>query len=514
VEEDVVRRLFQLLDGLSMATKFFPNGMLPNDKISFASFCPITVILPLFVLLTCSALMSCGGGGGGTASGLTTLTFSGTAATGLPISSATVNIQCNGTSVIVSSSANTDTSGAYSAVVSNAAYPCMLQVADGNGNMLHSYLNADGVANITPLTDAALAASLSQEDLSTIFAGFNATQITALQSSIAQGKPEQAWDRMKTQLTSGGVDASAISTNPFSGTLQADTSHLGTGHDKVLDDVGTKGYLSEHLYRMAAGLTVPPVAATGKLNDTGIDWCSENITTPGTWVNNMVCSTFSWVGNLWGQQQDAWFGRDAQALAGTLQKYGGGVAGFDFTKISSKGKALPKQDGTWSDSGTEDAGTRWDCVRDNVTGLMWEVKRNDATHLRYKGHTFTWFNSNSTTNGGNAGTELSSTCKGVADETKCNTQSYVTAVNAVGLCGKKDWRMPTMDELFNLAHGGLTLPAIDANYFPNTGNDVTWTSSPYADSTDKSWFVSFSDGYEGVLIKSNQFVIRLVRTSQ
>ncbi len=284
---------------------------------------------------------------------------------------------------------------------------------------------------------------------------------------------------------------------------------------------------------------------TGLLNDTGIDWCSENITTgtTNTWANNVVCNAVNWVGNLWGQQQDAFFGRDAQAKAGTLKKVGGGMAGIDFTKIGASGKVLLKQDGAWSDSGTEAAGTQWDCVGDNVTGLVWEVKRNNATHLRHMGHTYVWYNPDNATNGGNAGAQayadnsIISTCKGVVNETKCNTQSYVTAVNAAGLCGKKDWRMPTVDELRNLTHTGLiqtsgsSSPAIDVNYFPDTAYlEVAsvfpkyWSSSPYADDKDSAWVVFFSDGNSSNIAKNgaknvptdhaSPSSIRLVRSGQ
>ena len=36
-------------------------------------------------------------------------------------------------------------------------------------------------------------------------------------------------------------------------------------------------------------------------------------------------------------QQDCSHGRDAQARVGTLEKVGGGVAGFDFTRLSADG---------------------------------------------------------------------------------------------------------------------------------------------------------------------------------
>lgn len=277
--------------------------------------------------------------------------------------------------------------------------------------------------------------------------------------------------------------------------------------------------------------------ATGKLNDTGIDWCNDNFNHPDGGLRDPSptarisdeCSRIQWGVNLWGQQQDGYLGRDAQFLAGTLPKVGDGFFGFDYTKLGASGKILSKQDGTWSDTGTEASGTQWDCVRDNVTGLVWEVKRNDVNHLRHSGHRYSWYSPSIDTNGGHAGDELplfivdtndfttdvtEPTCIGVSDTNKCNTQSYVTAVNAVGLCGKKDWRIPTIDELVSLTNTGNSALTIDINYFPNTLGARYWSSSPFSTNPNESFITRFNVGQSDNELKSYAHHVRLVRSAQ
>jgi hypothetical protein len=173
------------------------------------------------------------------------------------------------------------------------------------------------------------------------------------------------------------------------------------------------------------------------------------------------------------------------------------VAGFDFTKLDASGNALPA------------SATSWSCVRDNVTGLIWEVKTNDGG-LRDMNNTYSWYNPDSSTNGGSAGTQNGGTCSGGID---CDTASYVAAVNTAGLCGASDWRMPTVEELRSIVDYAVSYPgsAIDTNYFPNAVNYGFWSASPYAGDTGSAWLCGY--GVVGSDSKSNGSAVRLVRGS-
>lgn len=125
-----------------------------------------------------------------------------------------------------------------------------------------------------------------------------------------------------------------------------------------------------------------------------------------------------------------------------------------FSKISSTGQPLSNQTANWSDSGSEAAGTQWDCVLDNTTGLTWENKTSDTTSLRYKRHTYTWFLGDKNGNGSLEGDDSGGSCTGLTAG-KCNSEAYVKAVNDARLCGKMGWRIPSMEELKTLQQTGV-----------------------------------------------------------
>jgi hypothetical protein len=247
------------------------------------------------------------------------------------------------------------------------------------------------------------------------------------------------------------------------------------------------------------------------LNDTGITWSGD-----ATSGNAGTCDPGDPAG------QDCRYGADAAANAGVLYKKGGGNGGFDFTKVCNSGELA----GEGSCPANDDASmasigsgpNQWGCTKDNVTGLIWEVKTDDGG-LRDKDWKYTWYDSDSPD--GETGTLGSNTsCGGTlsAYSDQCNTEHYVAAVNAANICGEtteNDWRMPTIKELEGIAdlgrtNPGIDNPTIDSKYFPNT-DFVFWSGSPYVKAGDSAWSMRFYYGDARRLTHSNPAKVQLVR---
>lgn len=132
------------------------------------------------------------------------------------------------------------------------------------------------------------------------------------------------------------------------------------------------------------------------------------------------------------------------------------------------------------------------CVKDSVTGLIWEGKTASGSRA----------GSNRYTNFG--------------DHRAGDSSAYVAAVNAHGLCGYTDWRLPTVHELHGLVDYGVREPnpKIDASMFPNTAATFYWTSTPNVANPNVGWHVNFYAGGMGQVVNlSESGAVRLVRSS-
>lgn len=89
-------------------------------------------------------------------------------------------------------------------------------------------------------------------------------------------------------------------------------------------------------------------------------------------------------------------------------------------------------------------------------------------------------------------------------------------LNAQGLSGHHDWRLPTLAELASLRRDGCVAPSIDLRVFPNT--PAVWFWSLEADAKQSNGdgytaaYLDFASGFTGQDDKNLGNAIRLVRS--
>ena len=202
--------------------------------------------------------------------------------------------------------------------------------------------------------------------------------------------------------------------------------------------------------------------------------------------------------------QDADFGLDVT----NGDEHSDGEYGFRYTKLDAHGNRLTP------------SATDWRCVRDEHTGLYIEAKQapialpsqsevdtwvknhkddpdanpypwdSQSSSWRSASYTYTWYDSDNTTNGGYAGAPndllysagpISSQCAYINDgsgSNYCNTASYIDSLNSRSICGITDWRLPSPVEarsFINFNVGSVPAGAID--FFPNLGERLFTHSS-------------------------------------
>jgi hypothetical protein len=188
-------------------------------------------------------------------------------------------------------------------------------------------------------------------------------------------------------------------------------------------------------------------ACSMALNDTGVLFATDDL------ENNLTTCVSNENGNNNLSVQDCMAGRDVDYVSGNLQKTGTGPVSMDYTKLGGDGLPLAIQDQAWSEDGIQEQGTSWDCVRDNVTGLVWE--RKTLSGLRAETDRYFPFEEQEYIAANEpVPQELGwKECTGALTldpDMQCTAQTYIDKINASGLCGRTDWRLPTPMELSDL----------------------------------------------------------------
>jgi hypothetical protein len=146
---------------------------------------------------------------------------------------------------------------------------------------------------------------------------------------------------------------------------------------------------------------------------------------------------------------------------------------MSYTKLDSGGNELP------------DSASTWTMVRDNVTGLTWEMKMNKDRVPNYNDphdadNTYTWYDPTDPYPGtpGN-GTD---------------TKDFIDALSNANFGGYSDWRLPTLKELASIVNVENRNNNINGTYFPNTQSSFYWSSTSHAKNLDAIWGLSFDSG--------------------
>ncbi|CAN2047069.1 Caspase [Candidatus Magnetomoraceae bacterium gMMP-1] len=194
-----------------------------------------------------------------------------------------------------------------------------------------------------------------------------------------------------------------------------------------------------------------PVKSDGQIPipDTGISKCYDN-------KREIPCP----------KQGQKFYGQDANYKINPMS----------FNKLDEYGNTLP------------DSAKSWAMVRDNVTGLIWEVKTNDGS-VHDKDKKYSWHDAKN---------------------------EFIADLNHDNFGGFSDWRLPTREELRSIVDYSIPYPGstINTKYFPNTMSEFYWSSSSYASSNGYAWGVDFNGGNDYSNGKSSSYYVRAVRFGQ
>lgn len=235
-----------------------------------------------------------------------------------------------------------------------------------------------------------------------------------------------------------------------------------------------------------------------------------------------------------------------------------GRAGFRFVKIGNDG--MPRTANN----------TNYECVKDEITGLTWQIKGPTNTispapviadrfqmsnKQNYSAANFTYLWNASALGTQGKGWESSlndgpledagdgndfanpycgyrNDLYGRAQSLYCSSGSYANEANFIGACGQTNWMVPTVEQLRSIIdyskvtdYSSLSLAtehALDSNFFDcasndcvisNDSNPVYWTSSQVKGAESLAWCINLQTGNVNTCNKDEARKVMLVSSN-
>ena len=148
---------------------------------------------------------------------------------------------------------------------------------------------------------------------------------------------------------------------------------------------------------------------------------------------------------------------------------------MSFSKLNFHGIEL-------SDSDSWETGFRM--IKDNNTGLIWEIKSPNEKDINYVENTYSWEEA----------------------QTK-----YIDQLNTSNYGGYSDWRAPQKEELRTIIDYSTSSPSIDPLYFPYTKTGMYWCKEKYEMQPNFAWVLFFGVGSATAANISSKRYVRAVR---
>ena len=146
-----------------------------------------------------------------------------------------------------------------------------------------------------------------------------------------------------------------------------------------------------------------------------------------------------------------------------------------YTKLDANGEPLPE------------SAEEWVMIRDNQSGLIWEIKNRDRESISFYAKRLSW---------------------------KDIREQFIDPLNEETFGGFSDWRLPTAKELSTLIIASTRVPIVDIDYFPYTRPDSYWTGLFRTDTPDYACHVDFYLGNVHYSPKSQKNYVRAVRMAE